>query len=359
MSKDTDENQPVSIEDEIESVIASGEEKEAKDDDIKDEVEGTMDEVQAEGEPSGENRGEDIDASRNDAEGDGEESDETRNGVDIEDDGLQVETDSDSKIDEVEDKLEAPEHWSAPDRETFNEQEPKAQEWLLKRHKEMEGNMTRKSQEFAAAKRQSDAVDDALAPYKSEFSAAGLDNAGAVRQLAHWHDSLKTGGKEAILQLAGMYNIDMSEEDEYIDPNLAAIKKQLSDMQNLTAQQQQAAQREQRNQLERVIDEFATETDETGKLKHPHLNMLQEDIIMFLGRDETKNLSNAYKNAVLIHPEITSPKTTVSSGVVKEDQALKVKKAKKAALGIKSSGATKRKRVEMTLEEEIAAQMQN
>ena len=353
MAKDTDDNQPVSIEDEIESIIASGEE-EAKDDESKEEEEQSADGESESEEDSSEETKEDSDNVEGDT--DTDESALEENG---EDDAEPVSDDSpDDQGSERSGKLEAPEHWAAADRETFNEQTPESQEWLLKRHKEMEGAMTRKSQEFASDKRQYDAISDALSPYKAEFAAAGLDQAGAVRQLAGWHESLKTGGKETILRLAQMYNIDLDGEDhdEFDDPALSGIKKELSALKQQTAQQQALAQQEQQNQLQRQIDDFVAETDEAGTLKHPHFNTLYEDMTKLFSSGMANDLSDAYNKALALRPELNVQKT-VSKPVIKQDQALKVKKAKKAATGIKSSGATKRKRAELSLEEEIAAQM--
>ena len=355
MAKDNQEIDPVdSIENDIQAAIDSNSEE------IIDEQTVTgVEEVDGDGDQDGQPGRDDENTEEKDdseAESAEDESIEDESGESEEEDGDGIVEDAEQDDGTGGDKLEAPEHWAADDREVFIKQTKESQEWLLKRHREMEGAMTRKSQEFAAAKRQSDAVDDALSPYRQEFAAAGLDSAGAVRQLAHWHDSLKTGGKAAILQLASMYDIDLAEEDEYVDPHLASIKQELSSLKQMTAQQQQAAQREQQNQLERVIDGFVTETDETGTLKHPHFNVLHEDIIKMFNAGMAKDLPDAYNKALALRPDLTPTKPVVNP-VTKEDQALKVKKAKKAATGIKSSGATKVKRAELTLEEEIAAQM--
>ena len=346
MSKDSQDNDPVeSIEDEINAIIDSGEE-EVIDDQPVDEVEEVND--GSEEQPS-----EEDDEPSEEAEDDtgSDETTDTEPSEDEED----IQGDATEAGDEP--KLEAPEHWAASDREVFNSQTKESQEFLLKRHREMEGAMTRKSQELSSKTRQFDAVEDALSPYRAEFSAAGLDSAGAVRQLASWHDSLKTGGRDAILKLASIYQIDMTEEDqEYIDPALSTIKNELSELKHLTAQQQQAAQREQQSQLERVIDSFVTETDEGGKPKHPHFNALHDDIVKLFNAGMVKDLADAYNKALALRPDLT-PAKPEPAPVTKIDQALKVKKAKKAATGIKSSGATKRKRAEMSLEEEIAANL--
>ncbi len=362
MTKDTDKDQPVSIEDEIASIIDSGETEEVIDDEDKESTRQADDDSAPE-------LGDNLD--RGDAEEEGGEEEgidtlEADDSTDEPSEDVESDTDNDAGIEgdgedvseASENKLEAPEHWAATDRETFNEQTPKAQEWLLKRHKDMEGNMTRKAQEFASEKRQYDAIQDSLNPHRQEFAAAGLDDAGAVRQLASWHTALKSGGKEALLQLASTYNIDLSDnEDQYDDPALTGIKKELSDLKNLTARNEATAQQEKQNQIHQVIEAFQSETDETGAPKHPHFEVLSDDITRLFNAGIATNLEDGYNKALMFRPDLTVRKEPVKITDRKADQAEKVRKAKKAATGIKSSGASKQKRADMTLEEEIAANL--
>lgn len=350
--KDTPSEPVDSIEDDIKAII---DEKEVIE--PTDEAETNEDELPEE---KASEETEEVDETGDDSEADktgDKDAEESEEGSDE----ASSEGDLEDSEGEGDNKLEAPEHWAAPDREVFNEQTPKAQEWLLKRHKEMEGNLTRKSQDFATDKRQLDAITDALRPHEAEFAQAGLDHAGAVRQLASWHNSLRTGGKAAILQLAGMYNIDMSEEVQEIDPSLAAIKQELSVLRNQTTQQQATAQQEKQDQLFRVIKAFESETDGNG-LKHPHFAALEEDLVKIFNNAATLGkpieLSDAYKQALIFRPDLTPlKKEAVKVADNKADQLEKVKKAKKAATGIKSSGATKQKRADLSLEEEIASHM--
>lgn len=332
MSKDTDENQPVAIEDEIKSIIDEA----AKPDEEKPEVD---------------------DEEIEDTGGEDTESDETADtGSDEDEEDLQEDVEEYGEPDEAE-KLEAPEHWEASHREVFNSQTPEAQEFLLERHKSMEGVMTRKTQELASVSRQFDDIKNALAPYETEFRSKGLDHAGAVRALAAWDTKLRTGGKAAVLELAQAYGVDLDAEDEYIDPSVKAVQDQLRELQTHNAQAQHAAQQEQQNRVLNEMQSFQQETDASGKLLHPHYEALAGDMATLVLVERQKGneigLHGAYEKALLLRPDLSAPKPTP---VEKVNQAQKVRKAKKAATGIKSSGAVgKKARETMTLEEEIAS----
>lgn len=257
--------------------------------------------------------------------------------------------------------LDPPEHWAAEHKELFKNQTPEAQEFLLERHKAMEGDYTRKSQEVADVRRQYDTIRDALAPYEQDFARSGLDHAGAVRQLAHWHSALKTGGRAAVEELARTYGIDMTVEDsrEPADPALQPILNELHGLKQTMTEQQKQAQLEHQAQLEAEVAAFESAKDEQGKLLHPHLKILEEDMSIFLESRRASGLQDAYDKALLLHPELShrnDPKDDPKPDI-KADQAEKVRKAKKAATGVRSSGAVGKKKRDMSLEEEIAAQI--
>lgn len=345
--KDTDDNQPVSIEDEIASAIDSAEE-------VEDETEQVESEPESEKDDETESKEHEESPEELEKEDDGEVEDDAEADENPEEDSEKSEEEATQESEE--DKLDAPEHWSASDRETFSKQPREAQDFILERHKSMEGDYTRKSQEFASDKRQFDAITDSLAPYQAEFQSAGLDNAGAVRQLASWHSSLKTGGKSAILQLAQMYNIDLTEtDDQDTDPAVRNLQAQVSDLKTQTARTVQAAQQDKQNQLYQTIQAFQAETDENG-LTHPHFETLHDDITRLFSAGIAKDLEDGYNKALMFRPDLVAKKP--APVVEKPDQAAIVKKAKKAATGVKKSGATSKiSREKMTLEEEIASHM--
>ena len=330
VDQSVEEDVEKSLAEDLESVMASLDEPEEKEPEIEDEVEPEVGE-----EPE-------------------KEAEE-----EIED---EVEPEAaESEEDESEAKIEAPEHWAAADREIFEKQSPESQQWLLDRHKAMEGDYTRKNQELSTIRRRSEAVDDALDPYREEFSQAGLDDAGAIRQLASWHASLRSNPKEAIQKLATMYGADLTqteEVDEFADPAIAAVQKELQEMKQMQSRNEQQAQQTQQEKLRTQIQDFEEAKDESGSLKHPHFQAVYEDMTTLIKNGLAKGLDDAYTKATAWHPElkqaqVETPKAEQSPA--KPDRAAKVKKAKKAASGVKSSGASSGKSNDISLRDEIAA----
>ena len=364
MTKDT-QQEPVTVEEEIASLIAAGEEAEND----RETDQGADSGPREEGGDNlrGSGSGDDISDISDDEPDESEEEDASSEAdEDADDDADTSELSEEEDAPQLdledsegeEDHLDPPEHWAAADKERFNSVPREAQEFLLARHKSMEGDYTRKSQEIAAVKRQYDAIQDALAPYQQEFASAGLDHAGAVRQLAHWHTALKNSPREAIQELAKTYGVDLSApdlDDETTDPTLRAIQQELGSVkQSLTRNEQLAQQREQ-EQLLATIQSFQTATDESGALKHPHFETLKDDITTLFQMGKVNDLETGYNMALKFHPDL-APAPKPKPAIKEEDPAEKVKKAKRAATGVKSSGAVgKRNRKEMTLEEEIAS----
>ncbi len=349
--KDTDENQPVdSIEEDILSAIDS----------IAEEV---ADENKEEQSPDVEDE-----PSENEVDETTELDDDSLNEEEASEGGLN--SDDSPEIDavgEVDDDpnpngsadntaLEAPEHWEASHKEIFNNQTQEGKEFLLERHKSMEGHFTRRMQEIAPIQRQYDAIQDALAPFQQEFAQAGLDQAGAVRQLASWHTALRNNGKEAVIQLANTYGIDMTTEEDFVDPAVQSLQNKIRELETHNNNQVTQAQQAKQTELLNTIQAFETETDGSGKLVNPHFQLLSDDITRLYSAGIVNNLKDGYTMALSKRPDLTPPKEPEKVIDINKDRAEKVKKAKKAATGVKSSTASKQ-RSEMTLEEEIASHL--
>lgn len=347
-------DEPVSVEEEIASLIAAGEQQEQDD---------------AENEEGGDIRAAD---SADDSEETGAEQDdgsvsEGDEAAELAADAEEPEGSGDDGEDDdaeehaaSEDSLTPPEHWSAADKEAFNEQPKEAQEWMLKRHKEIEGDYTRKRQQESAKVRIAEAVTDALEPYRQEFASAGLDEAGAVRQLASWHNALRTSPREAIHKLAATYGIDLTEpdiEDDITDPALRTIQQEVGSIKQSLSEQQQAAQQQALLSLQDTIQNFEKATDGEGKLLHPHFKELSDDMTLLFNMGKATSLDDAYTIALRMRPDLVTQQQEKPKPKV--DPVQKAKQAKRAATGVKSSGAVgKRDRGKMSLEDEIASHFQ-
>jgi len=363
---DTQE-EPVSIEEQIASVI-DGQEQEDESEKEVEEIQSRESDSQEEEEQSDEI--DEVSSNEGDDKGDGENSEESEESENDETsiEGRDIsEDETDETVEDSEQELDtilAPEHWSAQDKEIFNDQPRDAQEWMLKRHKELEGDYTRKRQQESSQVRLAENVADALAPFEQEFSQAGLDHAGAVRKLASVHSGMKGSPIETLESLAQSYTgktlAELAElESETADPGSRAIQQQLGELKSHLSRQEQAAQQRELERISGVIQSFKSEKDESGNLLYPHFDKVEQDIakLMESGMVERGNLTEGYKQATRLRgleeykpqkPQKPSPK---------EDQAEKVKRAKRAATGVKSSGAVgKKDHSKLSLEEQIASE---
>lgn len=351
MTKDTDEDQPVTVEEEIASLMAAAEEEDQDDETSTEEA---VQDDPGETEELSEEVEEKDEAGEVD---DPEEGDDDKGQTEDADNPTEEDEQSDS--DDI--PLDPPEHWSAADKEAFTEQPKGAQEWMLKRHKEIEGDYTRKRQQESSQVRIAEAVTDALSQHKQEFAAAGLDEAGAVRQLASWHTALKTSPRETIHRLAATYGVDLSKpdlDDETTDPTLRAIQQELGSIKEGLTRNEQLAQQQEQSQLLSTIQNFEEAKDGGGKLLHPHFKELHDDITLLFELGKVRSLEEGYAKALAMRPEL-NVKTTEEKPKPKIDPAEKVKQAKRAATGVKSSGGVgKRDRGKMSLEDEIASHFQ-
>jgi hypothetical protein len=123
--------------------------------------------------------------------------------------------------------LPAPNHWPKDFAAKFEALEPPAQHLFMQRYKDLEGDYTKKTQAIAKYKKRQDAFDEIMAPFKSQFERAGMDDVGAVRQLLAAHDYLRKDPANAINWLASQYGVDIGAigndpalEDEFADPQV-------------------------------------------------------------------------------------------------------------------------------------------
>ena len=116
------------------------------------------------------------------------------------------------------------------------------------------------------------------------------------------------------------------------------------------------AQRHEQDRLLAEIQAFENETGDDGKLVHPHFQTLKDDITKLFQAGMTSDLKDAYDKALRLRPDLAAsqPKPVKKD----PDQAERVKRAKRAAAGVKSSGAVgKKPQRKQSLEEEIASLM--
>ena len=251
-----------------------------------------------------------------------------------------AETEVEEKSEE-EKPLEAitpPQHWPKDFKESFEKLPVEAQHLLYDRHKELEGDYTKKTQGIAKYRKRQEALDEIMKPYLADFQRLGMDDIGAVRQLFAAHDYLRKDPKQAIQWLAKNYGVDMSEvgmdtaEDEYADPQVKALQQQVAQLQGFLNQQQQTQMQSVQQDTQSMIDKFASAKDANGNLKYPHFEEVRDRMGVLIQGNQAQDLESAYEMAIYADPKLRQSlmDNYAATKTQKEVKTEAVKKAKKA-----------------------------
>ncbi len=187
---------------------------------------------------------------------------------------------------EAEDAREpdAPEHWPEADRAAFAGLAAPGREFLLRRHREMEADYTRKTQELAGHRRAAEAFAEAAKPYQAMIAAEGATPLTAFRALLHTAHVLRTGTPAEKAQ------------------SLAAVAQRFGVAPGaapLPIAQPDPRQRALAEELAR----FRGATDAAGKPQHPHFDQVAGEIGALLMAGRAATVADAYERAVWAHPE--------------------------------------------------------
>jgi len=244
--------------------------------------------------------------------------------------------------------ISAPKHWPKEEQEIFNAWDANVQHQVMDRYKAMEGDYTKKTQALAKYKKRNESLDEIYGPFRDDFQRAGMDEVAATRQLLAAHKYLREDPQQALKWLAQSYGVDLKAvnddtaiEDEYADPQMKAMQQQIAQLQGTITNQQQQAQNMQKQEVQAMIDNFQTAKDADGNLKHPHFDVVQNQMSGLISSGVAKDIASAYEMAVYANPETRAKvlEEQVKKETKQEVKAEAVQKAKKQQrVNVKGSG---------------------
>ena len=233
---------------------------------------------------------------------------------------------------------QVPEHWSAEDKATFAKLPPEGQQFLLKRHGDMEAEFTRKSQASAGAVQ----FAQALAPVFSDpklsasLQQAGVHPVQAIQEWASWH-KLGTSERQEdkfhlLVDLTQRMGLDparifsalsnqpppnpmgLSPEDlkdpavKFIADHLGKTTNELGALRGELQRMQQAEQTAKAEwglkSARQGIDGFADEKSSDGRPLRPHFDAVLPIVIDLFKANPERDLAEAYETACWAHPEV-------------------------------------------------------
>lgn len=269
-------------------------------------------------------------------------------------DKTEVEEDDEASA-EPEEVFQAPDHWSSDLKEQFGSLQPEAQEILLARDKEFQTGYQEKAEGITA-------ISEAIEPWKDNLAQRGVTPDQAIRVLFAAQHSIDQNPLQGILQVAQNYGVldqlkaqfTPKEDDSFMDPEVKALKQELADLRGTinTAQQQDTQQNT--SEVAQIIETFKTETDDAGKVVHPHFEKLKTMMAPHVSGGDS--MEEAYNKVVWTLPEYRAEQESAKVEKTDEEKAAKVKKAKKAARKVRSSGnadSTEEGDDDLTIKEEL------
>lgn len=154
-------------------------------------------------------------------------------------------------------------------------------------------------------------VEQLIAPRIDAWAMGGMSPQTALHQLLALSDFAGRDPPGFIKYMAQVNNVDLADlvlsmdDDAPVDPKIAAMEKQIAELQGARTQEQQQQQQADHN---RTVDEvlaFADEKDAQGNLMRPYLPELGQNWLPYIGLVKQQNpnwshaqvLQQAYENA--------------------------------------------------------------
>lgn len=296
-----------------------------------------------------------------------------------------------------------PENWSASDKAMFKLQSAEAQDFLLRRHRQMEADYTKKLAPLADLKKEYEPVQQLFAPYVDVLKQKGLTPQTVIRRWADVETALANGkGIDIISGLVKGYGIDKAALGKALgftstpsgepgtDPTKTAdpaggntpqpialppeLANELRDLrarldaQEQTRQNAQAqAARDREAKVESDITNFKSAANPQGELLHPYYEEVEPAMIALASsyvasKQPIPALEELYETAVWANPStraaLLASQKQAEQLKANEEARAKAASARRAAssvTGAPGSGQSSRPvRGELSLREQLA-----
>lgn len=207
---------------------------------------------------------------------------------------------SEEQQEEPEEKVVPPASWTTEAKDKFSGLDPAIQQEVLKREKDY----ARGIEKNASLAKQAEVYEQVISPYRAMIQSEGSDPVRAIQSLLNTAYTLRSGTNEQkvglMKQLAQQYNIQMDDvssdynEDEYIDPEIKALREEISSLKNTTQSQIQLQQNQQLQSYQQQIDAFASDP------KHEHFDKVRDQMSALLTGGSASTLEEAYEKSLYL-----------------------------------------------------------
>lgn len=252
--------------------------------------------------------------------------------------------------------------WKQPYRDAFGRyaSNPEYRDLLTKwqeQWKEQEGYVTQRNQEYADFRKGSEPLLDVIKPYTQYWAQQGLSPAQGVTQVLSYAEALANDPATVIPQLAEMYGVDLRQlvaEQPYVDPEVAALKRQLAEFQQAQQSFGQQQQQQQHNRIAQEIQAFQSAVDEQGNPKAPHFDRVFDRMLGLARGGLAQGIEDAYRMAVSLDSDLQAEIAQSNAAREAAARAAEAKKAVEASKTVQGKSTTDGPPPAVSLRDELA-----
>jgi hypothetical protein len=220
--------------------------------------------------------------------------------------------------------IEPPANWPEDFRAAFAEIPPALQHFVMNTARNMQADYTRKTQAIAQEKQQIaqqrqmySEFDRIIQPRAQQWALNGMNPAQAVSQLIALSDFATNDPTGFIKYFSNLRGVDLQQlvqgqGEEYVDPQVAALRGPVAQVQaQLNQMAQQMQQREHQQQVQQyqrafsstsaAIDSFSRQTGQDGKPLYPFFDDVVDDMTALIEAGRAQSMPDAYRQAVWLN----------------------------------------------------------
>ena len=179
--------------------------------------------------------------------------------------------------------------WPEDFKEKFATMPREAQQLMIETQSNMQKGLTQKFQELGEQRRGIEAIEQAYQPLETYARTNGIQTSQiAIQAAQHIQNIIQDPipGAKGFLAAMGVDINTLIENEEYIDPQYAAITQELQQLKQRDTQQQQQAYQQSLATAQQQLNAFINETNEQGHLKHERFEELRQTMHMYYQQDK-------------------------------------------------------------------------
>lgn len=258
-------------------------------------------------------------------------------------------------------EFKVPEKWPADVRarlEAMHKVNPEHAQFVLEQYdhfRRVAGQQAQyQNQRGAKLEQTQKQVEDLLAPGRQQRALKGIDDTSYIRNLVAAGDYLDKNPVAGLKHLAKQYGVDLSNLDAAtaggapaIQPELAPVIDRLSRIEAAFREQYVGAEHERLAQSGKWVNDFASQTDNTGQPLYPHFDEVLPELIINvqyqMQSGQQVDVKAAYDRAIRMNDQVwlkEQRRTSESARKADEGKRLReIEDAKKAGFSVSGSGS--------------------